>query len=424
MSITLMNIAWDVTSLTGPQKSVLALLSSYATDEGTRIYPSVDTLAHKASICRRSVQRALQDLIQKGLLIQVRPGDGAKHRPAEYAIDLKVLSSAARPVARKYFSPGRESQDQHEDPVTHSHPVHVNHGIPRDSVSDTRCLSVQDPVTISHKPRAPKSPESPLEPSYKSSGESSSLSSTDEVRANAVPAVDHDLAWSDAGTADDAEGDTQHVEPTLNPEKRSEPVKRTQASTNVKPRSRPDPAPRSAPDRGSPTQAQDQPTATDLFGEPVPSGQGPSKRDLAETMARIWREKLTGLPAPKIITPARIRALNARLDELGGIAEWIGLCQQIERSDFLMGRTGRDFRATIDWVTKPENFAKIIDGNYDNQPARLNGGNVTEFPGGNRDAAKNSNINRRRGWNTNPFDVQPRGTVLEGSVLARKLDDC
>ncbi len=38
--------------------------------------------------------------------------------------------------------------------------------------------------------------------------------------------------------------------------------------------------------------------------------------------------------------------------------------KRVEASDFLYGRTG-GFKATFDWILKPENMFKILSGNYD-----------------------------------------------------------
>lgn len=39
--------------------------------------------------------------------------------------------------------------------------------------------------------------------------------------------------------------------------------------------------------------------------------------------------------------------------------------KRVERSDFLCGRTGGKFKATFEWVLKPENMQKILSGQYD-----------------------------------------------------------
>lgn len=52
-------------------------------------------------------------------------------------------------------------------------------------------------------------------------------------------------------------------------------------------------------------------------------------------------------------------------EESQGIVYFEGYFNWIEQSDFLCGRTGTgNFIATIDWILKPANFTKIIEGNY------------------------------------------------------------
>ena len=40
----------------------------------------------------------------------------------------------------------------------------------------------------------------------------------------------------------------------------------------------------------------------------------------------------------------------------------------ISKIDFLMGRSG-DWSASLPWIVEAENFAKIIEGNYENKVA-------------------------------------------------------
>lgn len=39
--------------------------------------------------------------------------------------------------------------------------------------------------------------------------------------------------------------------------------------------------------------------------------------------------------------------------------------KRVEKSDFLCGRTGGSFKATFEWILKPENMSKICSGQYD-----------------------------------------------------------
>lgn len=87
-----------------------------------------------------------------------------------------------------------------------------------------------------------------------------------------------------------------------------------------------------------------------------------------------------------VVNDARRSAIGARwrevcadsgFDRAAGVGwfEWL-LRERIAGSDFLTGRTprngrnggtrGRTWRATLDWILDPTNFAKVVDGNYAN----------------------------------------------------------
>ena len=82
-------------------------------------------------------------------------------------------------------------------------------------------------------------------------------------------------------------------------------------------------------------------------------------------MVNLYKEKLQLLPQPSKITDARKKAINARIKDysLEEVKEVINL---ISQSDYLLGRIN-DFKATIDWIFNPSNFAKIKEGNYVNR---------------------------------------------------------
>lgn len=89
---------------------------------------------------------------------------------------------------------------------------------------------------------------------------------------------------------------------------------------------------------------------------------------------RLWGEKLPSAVQPRTWTGARADALKARWREDPGrqsLDWWAGFFEHIEKSDFLMGRTsGRDrgpFSITLDWLCEAKNFAKALDGQYDNK---------------------------------------------------------
>lgn len=64
----------------------------------------------------------------------------------------------------------------------------------------------------------------------------------------------------------------------------------------------------------------------------------------------------------------RYKQLNRRLKDYG-VDEVLRAIVNVSNSDFLMGRAGgnRPFEATFDWFIKPNNFQKVLDGNYANR---------------------------------------------------------
>jgi uncharacterized protein YdaU (DUF1376 family) len=83
-----------------------------------------------------------------------------------------------------------------------------------------------------------------------------------------------------------------------------------------------------------------------------------------------YHELLPSLPRVKLWTEKRRRALDARIRErrkdgkpADTIAYWRSLFEQVAASDFLCGRS-TDFRADLEWILRPENFAKCIEGRY------------------------------------------------------------
>jgi hypothetical protein len=77
-----------------------------------------------------------------------------------------------------------------------------------------------------------------------------------------------------------------------------------------------------------------------------------------------------GLPRITKLTPPRKRALRARLKEHPEYTWWENFFARVKRSDFLMGRKkGVNWKATFDWLMKPANLQKVLEGNYDQQSA-------------------------------------------------------
>ena len=90
----------------------------------------------------------------------------------------------------------------------------------------------------------------------------------------------------------------------------------------------------------------------------------------------LWAEKLPTAIQPREWTPTRQKHLQARWREKRkrqNLEWWAGLFDYVAQSDFLMGRKNspgrKPFALSLPWLLEPENFAKIIDGQYHEQEA-------------------------------------------------------
>lgn len=82
-----------------------------------------------------------------------------------------------------------------------------------------------------------------------------------------------------------------------------------------------------------------------------------------EGFKKYWNDKK--LPSVREITVARKRAINARVKQYDKHT----LRQVIDKvadSAFLSGENDRKWKANLDWILKPSNFTKILEGYYNN----------------------------------------------------------
>lgn len=71
---------------------------------------------------------------------------------------------------------------------------------------------------------------------------------------------------------------------------------------------------------------------------------------------------------PKVVTITKNRetAIRSRIKEHGQKVV-LNAFEKAGNSKFLTGRTDKVFCASFDWILKPSNFIKIIEGNYDDR---------------------------------------------------------
>lgn len=107
-------------------------------------------------------------------------------------------------------------------------------------------------------------------------------------------------------------------------------------------------------------------TVTDTVSDTVTvSDRKNSKKEKAENIVEMYHIQCPSLPKVMKLTESRIRAINARLKEY--TEEDIETAfVKAENSPFLRGEKG-DWKANFDWIMKPGNLPKILEGNYDDR---------------------------------------------------------
>ena len=74
---------------------------------------------------------------------------------------------------------------------------------------------------------------------------------------------------------------------------------------------------------------------------------------------------IQGLPRVVKLTDSRRRTLNARIKDYG-VDTIYDMLALVEQSDFLRGNT-HTWSASWDWLFNPNNFVKVLEGNYVNK---------------------------------------------------------
>ena len=83
-------------------------------------------------------------------------------------------------------------------------------------------------------------------------------------------------------------------------------------------------------------------------------------KGIMETFNRTFGGQL---PRVTAMTEARKKAVKARVAE-HGIESIKAVFSEVSRSAFLLGSNGRNWRCDFDWIFRPTNYVKILEGNY------------------------------------------------------------
>ena len=88
-------------------------------------------------------------------------------------------------------------------------------------------------------------------------------------------------------------------------------------------------------------------------------------RNPCQQVVDLYHEICRSYPRLRSISDDREKAIKARLKKYT-LDDFRAMFEKAEASDFLKGANERNWSATFDWLVSDRNFAKVLDGNYDN----------------------------------------------------------
>ncbi|HPT36628.1 MAG TPA: hypothetical protein PK309_08915 [Bacillota bacterium] len=85
-----------------------------------------------------------------------------------------------------------------------------------------------------------------------------------------------------------------------------------------------------------------------------------------QAIVDLFHELCPSLPKLMRLTNNRRTAIKNRWKEYGDLEAFRTLFARAEASDFLSGRNGKWTNCNFDWLIKPSNAVKVLEGTYDN----------------------------------------------------------
>lgn len=89
-----------------------------------------------------------------------------------------------------------------------------------------------------------------------------------------------------------------------------------------------------------------------------------------QSVANLFNSICVSLPKVQKLTDIRKKRIKKASKELNN--DFKTFFEKVEHSDFLSGRNGKWNRCSFDWILNPQNFIKIIEGNYDEEKVANN----------------------------------------------------
>ncbi len=89
-----------------------------------------------------------------------------------------------------------------------------------------------------------------------------------------------------------------------------------------------------------------------------------------EQIKDLFNDICISFPRLTVLSDKRKQAIKARLNTYT-VEQFKEMFTKAEASTFLKGGNNRNWQANFDWLIKDSNFAKVLDGNFDNKKATI-----------------------------------------------------
>ncbi len=99
------------------------------------------------------------------------------------------------------------------------------------------------------------------------------------------------------------------------------------------------------------------------------------KNIIYSSLQNAYNTHCKSLPKCTKITDQRKRMIDARLTDYSE-EDFITVFKNAEESDFLSGRSGDWNSCNFDWLIKPNNFVKVLEGTYKNSKSKRQKGKI------------------------------------------------
>jgi hypothetical protein len=103
----------------------------------------------------------------------------------------------------------------------------------------------------------------------------------------------------------------------------------------------------------------------------IDSAPNGAERTPYKKIMELFNKTCPSFPKIKNIEGQRMLHVSVQWKKHPDLNFFETLFQKAEESDFLTGRSGK-WRASFDWIVRPSNVTKIIEGNYENKTAPQN----------------------------------------------------